>query len=191
MCRAADATPPSDSALPESSPTPPKPDGDAGEDQPLHPELRIGLKLRMVPGSTVVYMQITPPLMQDTPYGQDKAVLTRLLQRHGVAVRGGMGGAIVLLQKLMVRVTRRFDRNCLQCISCRAHARCTQEWKRMPAPPGDPNFKLEPFEEGHDMTPEQYMADIETLWERRRVEWLARPEYQFLAENLQKGNDTT
>lgn len=52
----------------------------------------------------------------------------------------------------------------------------------MPAPAGDPTFKLEPHEEGYDMTPEQYMADIETLWEERQAEWLARPEYQSLSQ---------
>lgn len=53
----------------------------------------------------------------------------------------------------------------------------------MPAPPGDPTFKLEPHEEGHDITPEQYMADIEALMEQRRAEWMAKPEYQGLQKD--------
>lgn len=115
---------------------------------------------------------------QDTPYGQDKAVLTKLLQEHGVAVRGGIGGAMQLLDILMVCWVAYLPHMCTS--SSTPPNTHTQEWKRMPPPPADTNFMLNPNEEGHDTTAEEYMAELEQHWRVRKHEWLKRPEYKHL-----------
>lgn len=183
----------------------PSRDGDGGQqdgghkddgDQPASPPMRLGLKLRMVRASCLItgptpFFCTHPCTLahQDTSYGQDKAVLTKLLQEHGVAVRGGIGGAMQLLDILMARGGNQL----VSCITITIHFAITihyihasphlaifsmQEWKRMPPPPGDSDFSLLPNEEGHGTGPDEYMAEVEAHWQTRKLEWLKRPEYK-------------